>query len=93
MNVEFGEKEPVVRMSEEIIIGGEVVGKVKVTENDNTRYHAALERPGNRCNLSVLLQGFGDTKEEAVVDALNKGRDEVRIALQYIEELETKLRD
>lgn len=89
MNVIFGEKEPVVRTSEKIIIGGEVVGDVKISNRDATRFHASLENNGTLC---CLLQGFGKTKEEAIVDALNKGRDEARITLQYIEELEAALR-
>lgn len=91
MNVQFGAKEPVTRMSEEIIIGGEVVGEVGVSSrNTGYVYRVNIKNPHK---LAGLLQGHGDTKEEAITDALNNSRKEATLTLQYIEDLETKLRD
>lgn len=86
MNVCFEEKEPdVVKIKEKILVDGVVVGEVVESCAGGSRFHACLKVPRLLC---YLLQGYGGTKEEALLDALRRGRSEANAALQYIDDIE-----
>jgi len=90
MNLEFMEieKKDVVK-SEGIFIGGEHVGRVDVSDRITGcfRYHAMIDIDGFP---GGLVQGHGDSNEEAVLNAI---RDNRATAISRLEALEQLQRD
>lgn len=91
MNVIFKPQGEQVRIApEDIIIGGEIRGRIEVYRPDlsGSNYWATIKieelSPG-------LLQGTGDTKEAAIVEALERGRAEANLQLLRIQQLEEQL--
>ena len=91
MNVQFSEKAPVSGVTENIIISGRSVGQIEMLndiEPYKTRFHASIK---NNFVLCGLLQGFGTTREAAIVDALQKGAKDAVATLSFIQKLENEL--
>lgn len=80
------------RKREEIIVNGEKVGWAETlspTEYCNRpRFHVGFRVLSG---ASGLIQGFGDTLEESVADAIARGRDEATQLLMGISRLEKLL--
>jgi hypothetical protein len=74
---------------EDLVVNGEVVGYMKtyVRESKN-RYHAGFKLKGG---LLGLIQGHGETKEEAILAAIETGKKDSLTLLESIAALETKL--
>lgn len=91
MNVTFQPKEETVRQNPEfILIEGEKRGEISVYKPDSPgmAFWAAIKIKG----LSPgLLQGTGDTKESAIINALDQGKDDANLQLLSIRELEKQL--
>lgn len=93
MNIKFTNKVPVqeVELEENVVVGGEVVGWIKKkreTERYGSRYHSGFDLGGGS---RMLIQGHGDTKEEAIIQAIKGGKDDAARLLAAISELENKL--
>lgn len=89
MNIEFGDKQADVEREEVLIVCGEEVGYMKTYVRDGrTRYHAGFHLVGG---IIGLIQGHGETKEEAIKNAIRKGRSDSTRLLMSIDELENKL--
>ena len=92
MSLTFGAEKPVQEVTSEIVINGAVVGGIKSSETfaGKDRYHAALRIPGL---LGGLLQGFGETQELAVRDALEVGTKDAHVALSFIDDIKKQITD
>lgn len=91
MNVTFTPKEQQVVVEENIVVDGEVVGFMKpyYSEHCTVRFHARIRVPGG--TGSVLIQGFGVTREDAIRDALESGRTEYEAFLVNLTALAGKI--
>ena len=91
MNLEFKETIPQADKEEDIILNGNMIGKV-TTHADSERYthrcHAAINIRGGGIGL---IQGWGDTKEASIENAVTVGREDLERGLRSISELEKQL--
>jgi len=91
MNVDYAPKPPVASVDEDIIFKGEVIGWVKEYTDcrDRNKFHAGIHiNVGDL--FPALIQGHGDTKNEAIDIAIQKGKDFALALLKGIVELEEK---
>lgn len=86
MEVEFAPAAPQAATEENIIVAGEVVGTVKTAQHDPTRFHAALDLKRVSRYLGPI-QGFGPTREAAIIDAFRSGEANARTMISEIEGL------
>lgn len=91
MNVTFTPKEQQAVVDENIVVDGEVVGYMKpyYSEHGADRFHTGIMVPDGRG--SVLIQGFGVTREDAIRDALESGRTEYEAFLVNLADLAGKI--
>lgn len=90
MNIEFKETMPQAEKTEKMIVRGEIVGDITSRSgfSHGSLYHACFNVEGGNIGL---IQGFGDTKIEAIQNAIIQGRIDAEKRLVSIAELETKL--
>lgn len=88
MNVSFLDQEKVVEKPSDIIVDDEKVGEIK-PQNSGSKYMAVLSINGSE--IMSRSYGHGDTKEEAIVDALNYGREGAKTFLRNLNALEAKM--
>lgn len=91
MKVEFNDVIPAAETKQNIVIDGEIVGYMKCypRERDGVlRYHCGFDGVGR---TNELIQGHGNTREEAMTAAIEAGRNRGLSLLAGIEELEVKL--
>lgn len=91
MKIEFKESALEVDKTEDIILHGRKIGEMHIharKEYCGRHYHAAINIRGGHLGL---IQGHGETKEQAVREALATGRKEAETELVSIAELETEL--
>jgi len=90
MKIEYKETMPEANKEEDIILHGERIGKMTTytKENIGSKYHAGINIRGGHLGL---IQGFGDSKEEAIKAAFVDGRRQAEMELVSIAELEQKL--
>jgi hypothetical protein len=87
MKLELKVSNQPVEPEQEIIAGGEKIGILSVL-----RYsHGGETLKATISDSDILLQGYGDTPEDAVRNAIEKGKLEANRQLQFIAELEAKL--
>ncbi len=54
---------------------GERLGEMKITANDRgSSHHATFQLGGYHTVCAGLAQGFGNTPDEAITDAITRGR-------------------
>lgn len=88
LNFEEVENKKVVK-SEGIFIAGEHVGKVEEKDYFGGRsFYACIDIAGFP---GSLVQGHGDTREEAVLNAISKSRQEAIDRLAALEDLQESL--
>lgn len=89
MNVLFKEPGAVVLAKEDIVVAGKVEGFMETSESRSfgSRFHAGIKLPGTL----GLIQGFGETKEEALLNAIEIGRRDAHRALEEIDLFEFRL--
>lgn len=90
MNIQFkkmGFQE--VDEEEDLVINGEVVGYMRTYVRESKyRYHAGFKLKGGSLGL---IQGHGSTKEEAILAAIETGKQDSLTLLESIAALELKL--
>lgn len=84
MNVSFNSIEKV-ECVQQIIAGGAVVGLVKTVQDRSFTHHVHLKL-GDGIN-NELFQGFGNTPQEAIVDAFVRGQDHIKHMAYELDEL------
>lgn len=94
MNFELKPSDPRPVVEEKIFIDGDEVGEIRICheyrEGHRLRYHVMFRTRGLIGHL--LVQGHGGTKEEAILDAIECGRREGKVLLDFTEDLAIKLR-
>jgi hypothetical protein len=90
MNLELKPAIPATERQEDIIVNGEKVDYAKISEKEGgyLRYHVGFNLKGG---LLGLIQGHGATLEEAVIEAIDRGRRDSLLLLSSIDELAQKL--
>lgn len=87
-NLSFAPAPPQAVTKEEIIVAGQTVGTVALTTiGSSFKYHACINLPG----WHSLIQGYGETREAATLDAIKTGKDNAHRLLSEIEALEGRL--
>lgn len=87
MKIEFKSKNPEIQIEEDVCLDGKSIGWVRTSSEDGkSRCHAALTT--SNCGL---IQGFGHTREAAILAAIVDGRRETQRKLSGIDELEKRL--
>lgn len=74
MNITFEPKQPVTQTEEKIIVNGECIGWCRddFDEKRSWRYHVGITLGSEPAG--TLIQGFGMTREEAITNAIERGR-------------------
>ena len=91
MNITFSPADPRPVLEENITIDGAVIGTIKPWEsNGKTRFHAHLSIPVASYRTQSV-SGFGDTKEEAIQNAIETGKADITTCLEKLAELEEKI--
>jgi hypothetical protein len=93
MNLTFGNAKPVEVSQEDIILDGVVIGEMNIEAKDSgiRRYHAAIKVKRSGYVALGLLQGFGETRDKAIVDAIDRGQKDANAVLDYISDLKKQL--
>jgi len=88
MKVEFVPTILQAAIEENIVVAGNVVGTVKETAHgEKLKFHTAISFP----RLYGLIQGFGPTKEDAIIKAMIDGRKYACQLIDRIDKLESEL--
>ena len=90
MKFETRSKEPVPVSNQDIVIDGQCVGELKENRDDGKHRYHAIFRVGRGFELT-LAQGFGDTPEEAIRNAIITSRKEAVKYLEGVDELACRL--
>lgn len=85
MSITLSPKPPVASAAIEIVINGRAIGELVFTEY--RQWHAAIKLG----SFLGLIQGFGDTQENAIAAAIKRGRDDANQLLRLIDEFEKRL--
>ena len=75
-----------------IVVGGKIVGEVKPCQfTAGIRMYASIDlgKPG----YAYLIQGFSDTAEAAVLDAITRGHQEIESHTRLLAEFETLINE
>ena len=88
MDLKFGNKKVAPVVEEEIFVSGQVIGEMQ-TGGGGALYMAKLLVPG--ASATDTLYGHGDTKEQAVLDAIQTGKKKTARVLDRIAVLEKAL--
>lgn len=92
MNISFQEAGAQGVTREDIMMDGKVVGVMKISPALGYKmYHAAFNVDKNRCETTGFVQGFGETREKAVIAALNDARNNALSLLKKLDEFELSL--
>lgn len=85
MNVEIKPSIPVPVDERDILVNGELVGKIRDSNSISFKYQAMLNSEVDR---GALYQGFGYTDDEAMRDAITRSRDKYKRQLAELDQLE-----
>lgn len=85
MNVEIKPSIPVPIDERDILVNGELVGKIRGSNCISFKYQAMLNSEVDR---GALYQGFGYTDDEAMRDAITRSRDKYKRQLAELDQLE-----
>lgn len=93
MNIEFTAEDTKIKVQykEDIVIDGQIVGWVEVSQQDGKfRVYAGLYLTAKGIGRE-LIQGFGETKEEAVVAGLVNNRERYARAISEIDDISRRI--
>ncbi len=91
MNVEFKNVTPPAKEATEIMVGRERFGTVQPMEY-STGQGSYMARVEIFDDTEGRAYGYGDTKEEAIVAAIENGRRDARRLLDGLDDFERKLK-
>ena len=85
MKIEFEDAKPRrVEINEAIILNGKVRGRLSASDYEGAKYYAQLKVEP----LTHYCGGFGDTKEDAVQDAVLTLQKQVDCMQQFLQEVQ-----
>ena len=93
MNVTFAKDEPEPVLAEDIVVAGTRIGEVRTRNSFGTQaraFHAVMKLEIGSSSMG-LVQGFGATKEEAILEGILRARREARELLSSLDNLERAL--
>lgn len=85
MNVQIKPAPPKPMIEEEITVNGIRIGRIKKSDNTYFIYHAIIDSEVDR---GIAYQGFGDTYDEAMRNAIDKSKIKHAEHLKELDKLE-----